>query len=883
MTFRSLVVFCVLPMALEVPRPAFGGDRVSTLEVSRRARDKGLKEHRLEHYCGVLLMQGMAELAVASGDADDLRAAREALLPYATGKSTIGGNFVSYRCGGNGAAFLLMHGHLPEGRERIFAAAKETLFSSPRSSEGIVLARAHSTADRVFIDTAFPVTPFQLWTALALNEETLDDGVSLRNRLIDDAWQQIRKLHEILWDPKVNLYHQGRGFQGKGVVSTDHWSRGNGWAALSWAAVIRSLPKNDPRRPEAERLFRQFMQSVVRHQDSNGMWRQEMTIFEPHSYPETSGTGLLLYAMATGIEQKALDESYRDSLSRGLQGYLKYIEADGSVRNTCRGTLCPEDGTPAAYCRRAWVRNDPHAFGPVVLAFSQAYRCGVEWVNVTDDATARGYDWEKELDWRIRMNRGPKDAWGDLPTALRLLDRAQVSDGDKCFYTLAYKTLVARPEASFADLSQNAEFRAVCSKQQRGCLGGPMLGNLHPHGADIWVRTLTPAEVAVLVTVDGEMRSYGPVRSNFEADLSVVVPVDGLSPSTTYSYQVLVDDVAIPMPEGGKLTTAPTPLAKGKTRIAFGGDFHRWGFAHKPLFDQILRRDPTAMVLVGDIAVSDRFTHRGLHQADYLLRDLFPLWRQLVARVPVYTTWDDHDYLDNDLGGRPPRVTRQQQVEVWDVFRDSWNNPGYGFPNDRRGVFFRTRIGPVDLIMVDNKFFREKAQQHKPPTLLGADQMSWLEQQLLDCEGPFIILSCGTMWTDHVSGGKDSWGKFASADRERLFRLFDENRIGGVLLISGDRHGACGYRIPRPSGFNLHEFNVGSLGGIRGDSAPAGTAPEADGNLFYRYGEGYAFGEFTFDTTTNDPTVTFRLIQDDGKIVHEQTLAQSQLTPRRGG
>ena len=877
---RTLALCLITSFSSIISQNAIADNEISTLEIARRVRDKGLLEHPLEHYCGVLLMQGMAELAVASGNADDLQAARKVLLPFATGRSTMGGNFVSYRCGGNGSAFLLMHGHLPEGRSEILSAARETVRDSRRSPEGIVLAKKYaSTPDRVFIDTAFPVTPFLLWTAFASGGDPTEKEDAVRDRFIDDAWHQTRRLHDILWDPEVLLCHQGRGFQGKGVVSTDHWSRGNGWAAMSWAAIIRSLPRADPRRAEAEDLFRAFMQSVVRHQDSEGMWRQEMTRFEPDSYPETSGTGLLLYALGTGIECRVLDDSFRVPLMRGLRGYMKYIATDGSVGNTCRGTLCPDDGTPAAYCRRAWVKNDPHAFGPVVLAFAQAYRCGIRTIDVTEEMPTHGYYWEQDLHWRIRMNRGPRDAWGDLPTAIRMLKRAQASDGDRRFYDLAYEALVAKPHVSFGDLFLQAELRSLCEQQKRVLLGGPMLGHLHPHGASVWVRTLTPAGVTVVVNRDDQEYTFGPVQSSLESGLSAVVLVDGLTPSTCYEYQVLVDGVAISMPEEATITTGPAKSNRDETRIVFGGDIHRWGFAHKPLFDQILRRNPAAVVLVGDIAVSDRFTHRGLHRADYLLRDLFPQWRQLVAQVPVYATWDDHDYLDNDLGGLPNGVVRAQQSEVWEVFRNSWNNPAYGFADDRRGVFFRTRIGPADLIMLDNKFFREEARPDRSSTLLGDDQMRWLEEHLLDCEGPFIILSCGTMWTDHVSNGKDSWGQFAPKDREKIFRLIEEHRIGGVLLISGDRHGACGYQIPRPSGFMLHEFGVGSLGGISGDRAPAGQAPDANGNLLYRYGDGYAFGEFTFDTRSDDATVTFRLVQDDGQYIYETTLSRSMLTP----
>ena len=41
----------------------------------------------------------------------------------------------------------------------------------------------------------------------------------------------------------------------------------------------------------------------------------------------------------------------------------------------------------------------------------------------------------------------------------------------------------------------------------------------------------------------------------------------------------------------------------------------------------------------------------------------------------------------------------------------------------------------------------------------------------------------------------------------------------------------------------------------------------------------FAFGEFTIDATHPDPEVTFRLVRDDGKILHELTLQRSQLTP----
>ena len=275
------------------------------------------------------------------------------------------------------------------------------------------------------------------------------------------------------------------------------------------------------------------------------------------------------------------------------------------------------------------------------------------------------------------------------------------------------------------------------------------------------------------------------------------------------------------------------------------------------------------MLLGGDIAVQDRRNHTGLHRADYFLRDLHPAWKNLVSSIPVYVAWDDHDYFDDDLFNVPEGYSLEDKEAVCEVFRSSWNNPSYGSGDENKGVFFRTRIGPADVIMLDNRYFRTKG------SLLGNEQMNWLKTQLLDCKGPFIILSNGTMWSDYVSDGKDSWGVYDPEGREQIFKLIEENHIGGVLLISGDRHGARGFRIPRPSGFSFYEFEVASLGGRVG---PPPIRADWNTHLFGVSGE-YAFGEFSFNTLLPDPEVTFRLIHENGTILYEITLTRSHLTP----
>lgn len=458
---------------------------------------------------------------------------------------------------------------------------------------------------------------------------------------------------------------------------------------------------------------------------------------------------------------------------------------------------------------------------------------------------------------------------GGVETGVMLLNRmeahpAVVSE----IYSKAYE-LLADKDADFGAFVEDEAFQKLCQENGIRHLGGPMVGSITPESAKVWVRTCRPAEVSVQVKVGDQEKVFGPVKSAVESDLVAIIPVSGLSAGSSYPYSVLVDGETIVIPETAVIQTAPD---NGKVRIAFGSCYHRSGIGNPAQADLIRSRGANALLLLGDIAVQDRNNHLGNHRSDYLLRDLQNPWRRLVAGVPVYALWDDHDYFNNDQAGIPKNMTAKDTENVCEVFKASWVNPSYGFNDERRGIFMHTQVGPCDIITVDHRYFRNREPE---APFLGKEQMQWLKQALLDCKGSFIILGCGTMWSDYVSNGKDSWGKASPEEREELFSFIEDNHIGGVLLVSGDRHGARGFAIPRPSGFSFYEFEPGSMGGRTG---PPARQDSWTTQLFGIANE-YAFGEFTMDATLDDPEVTFRLVKDDGTTIYETTLARSQLTP----
>lgn len=107
----------------------------------------------------------------------------------------------------------------------------------------------------------------------------------------------------------------------------------------------------------------------------------------------------------------------------------------------------------------------------------------------------------------------------------------------------------------------------------------------------------------------------------------------------------------------------------------------------KPYFAGANSRErKSSDAVLGDIAVQDRNDHLGMHRADYLLRDFLPAWQNFAAQTPVYASWDDHDYFDNDKAGIPEGYSEKGRNGVREVFKHSWVNHSYGDEANQEGI-----------------------------------------------------------------------------------------------------------------------------------------------------------------------------------------------------
>ena len=460
----------------------------------------------------------------------------------------------------------------------------------------------------------------------------------------------------------------------------------------------------------------------------------------------------------------------------------------------------------------------------------------------------------------VRKNQGLEidtrllDSYGLLPKNIRE------------YYFSARQVFSENLDADFT----NEKIIKAAQKYKVPLMGGPMLGNLEEDKVTVWLRPSTRNSLVIKVAkTDGsDKKTY--TRNSIEPGVEQRIVLDGLSSNTEYKYTIFAKKRKIA--EGG-FTTAPASNEKGIFKLVFGSCFHKIGIHNPNLMNQILKNKPLAMMLLGDIASEDNDNRINMHLADYQLRDVSDAWRNLAANLPLYASWDDHDYFNNDLSGIPEGFSEMDREALRALWYQNWNNPKYEKP----GINFNAVLGPVEIIMLDTRSLRENKRRGQYGSFLGIKQLNWLKETLKKSKAPFKVISCGTMWSDYITPGKDSWGTWDTEAREELFSFIEDETISGVLLISGDRHGARAFTIPRPSGFEFHEFEVASLGGVPG---PDAMAEDTSNQLFGYYGTDIrAFGEFIFDTTKEKPSVVFRLIDERGNILEEHGMDYNILTP----
>ena len=191
--------------------------------------------------------------------------------------------------------------------------------------------------------------------------------------LLHECVEQFRLHREAVRDPATGLWCQGVGWDADDQPSPHAWSRGQGWVLRGMIECLRNMPADHDATAALRALATELADDVVRAQADTGMWHALPNLPHDRSPIESSGTGMLTYALARGVQLRLLAPRFADPATRGLRALTQCVTDDGVVLHACQGPgPLRHEHVPRYLDAPAFEPDDEHGPGAVMLGLSAA-------------------------------------------------------------------------------------------------------------------------------------------------------------------------------------------------------------------------------------------------------------------------------------------------------------------------------------------------------------------------------------------------------------------------------------------------------------------------------------------------------------------------------
>lgn len=268
--------------------------------------------------------------------------------------------------------------------------------------------------------------------------------------------------------------------------------------------------------------------------------------------------------------------------------------------------------------------------------------------------------------------------------------------------------------------------------------------------------------------------------------------------------------------------------------LAFGSCLHQE--KELVLLSKAAAQSPKAFVFLGDNIYADTYDSMRINAA-YQALACNPNFQALKRSVPLYATWDDHDYGMDDVGKYYPLKEASKRM-----FTSFFKPPNLTQLLSHQGIYqsylFRYRGKKIQLILLDTRTFRSSLKRinvqseendsyysyerlYQPSfnadsTMLGADQWSWLAEQL-KVKSAVTIIGSSTQYATEYNG-YETWANFP-LEQERMVQLIESMRKEHVVFISGDVHYAELSKVCNAS-YPLYDLTSSGISESWGFAAP---------------------------------------------------------------
>lgn len=355
---------------------------------------------------------------------------------------------------------------------------------------------------------------------------------------------------------------------------------------------------------------------------------------------------------------------------------------------------------------------------------------------------------------------------------------------------------------------------------------GPMIGHTTESSVSIWYQAKEGATHSLSLSSLPGMLSEAVIDSQEIGRGCRLVRINGLKSDVEREFEIRLQEAELVEAVTLRVKPLPSPSETGAIRIAFGSCAKITQYPAAPIYRAMAAEQPDLALFVGDNSYfivndgSDKafstsgpvgdWTSAETMLARHLENRRSPDLQDLLRSTPCYAVWDDHDYGPNnaDRGF----VLKN---EALDIFKSVWANPSYG-TSESPGIFSSFRAGPVEVFLMDDRFYKYVANDEHPEvpveqsSIWGEAQLEWLKAGLKTSSAPVKLIANGTQVIAETEKGEGHFQE-ALAERERLFDFLKEQKIGGVVFLSGDRHYSESLRLEQQNGPWILEFTSSPL------------------------------------------------------------------------
>lgn len=420
-----------------------------------------------------------------------------------------------------------------------------------------------------------------------------------------------------------------------------------------------------------------------------------------------------------------------------------------------------------------------------------------------------------------------------------------------------------------------ATLSVTVSAQPSLLQSGPLVGYGQMTEVMLWVQTTQPAEVQFrywnAATPDAKLIS-GTVSTSADRANVAHVLIAGLSPGNTYGYELLINGKPVPRPYPLRFQTQP--LWQWRTdppefTVAFGSCLYinetQWDRPGTPygsdyeILTVLASKKPDLMLWLGDNTYYrevDWHTVAGLRHRWTHTRST-PELQPILGAAHNYAIWDDHDFGPDDAD-RSYRL-KGEALETHKLF---WANQTYGTP-EIPGVFARFEWDDAEFFMLDGRYHRSpnRAPDDANKTMFGKEQFQWLLDALTNSIATFKIVVSGTQVLNPSIGGETFYNYRHEYDA--LLRYIKENKIPGVVFLSGDRHLSELVVLKDPSFYPLYDYTSSSLTAGLSRYKDTDNPNVVPGTLV---NDAHSFGILRFSGPRTDRVLTMECWDYTGKL-----------------